>query len=148
MLLIEYPKCSTCQKANKYLKSKNFNYKFRNIVIDKLNVNELDRLIQKSGKDINKFFNTSGLKYKELKLKDKIKTMSYEKEPDEVAMLDKQIEFVADVFHVSSDDIWEGLDAATGALKIKHIFEQILGVEELEKEEEKKMAKMMKYMQK
>ena len=56
MLLIEYPKCSTCQKANKYLKSKNFKYKFRNIVIDKLNVNELDRLIQKSGKDINKFF--------------------------------------------------------------------------------------------
>ena len=76
MLLFEYPKCSTCQKAKKYLESKNFNYKIRNIVIDKLNVNELDRLIQKSGKDINKFFNTSGLKYKELKLKDKIQTMS------------------------------------------------------------------------
>ena len=78
MLLFEYPKCSTCQKAKKYLESKNFNYKSRNIVIDKLNVYELDRLIQKSGKDINKFFNTSGLKYKELKLKDKIQTMSYE----------------------------------------------------------------------
>lgn len=78
MLLFEYPKCSTCQKAKKYLESKNFNYKIRNIVIDKLNVYELDRLIQKSGKDINKFFNTSGLKYKELKLKDKIQTMSYE----------------------------------------------------------------------
>ena len=78
MLLFEYPKCSTCQKAKKYLESKNFNYKIRNIVIDKLNVNELNRLIQKSGKDINKFFNTSGLKYKELKLKDKIQTMSYE----------------------------------------------------------------------
>lgn len=78
MLLFEYPKCSTCQKAKKYLEFKNFNYKSRNIVIDKLNVYELDRLIQKSGKDINKFFNTSGLKYKELKLKDKIQTMSYE----------------------------------------------------------------------
>ena len=78
MLLFEYPKCSTCQKAKIYLESKNFNYKIRNIVIDKLNVNELNRLIQKSGKDINKFFNTSGLKYKELKLKDKIQTMSYE----------------------------------------------------------------------
>ena len=75
MLLFEYPKCSTCQKAKKYLESKNFNYKSRNIVIDKLNVYELDRLIQKSGKDINKFFNTSGLKYKELKLKDKIQTI-------------------------------------------------------------------------
>ena len=80
MLLFEYPKCSTCQKAKKYLEFKNFNYISRNIVIDKLNVNELDRLIQKSGKDINKFFNTSGLKYKELKLKDKIQTMSYEEE--------------------------------------------------------------------
>ena len=78
MLLFEYPKCSTCQKAKKYLESKNFNYKSRNIVIDKLYVYEIDRLIQKSGKDINKFFNTSGLKYKELKLKDKIQTMSYE----------------------------------------------------------------------
>ena len=78
MLLFEYPKCTTCQKANKYLKSKNYNYKVRNLVIDKLNVNELDRLIQKSGKDINKFFNTSGLKYKELKLKDKLPKMTYE----------------------------------------------------------------------
>lgn len=83
-----------------------------------------------------------------LKVKAELEKMANEKEPDEVAMLDKQIEFIADVFQVSSDDIWEGLDAATGALKIKNIFEQILGVEELEKEEEKKMAKMMKYMQK
>ena len=78
MLLLEYPRCSTCQKAKKYLESKNFNFGVRNIVIDKLNINELDRLIQKSGKDINKFFNTSGLKYRELKLKDRIQTMSYE----------------------------------------------------------------------
>ena len=78
MMLFEYPRCSTCQKAKKYLESKNFNFGVRNIVIDKLNINELDRLIQKSGKDINKFFNTSGLKYRELKLKDRIQTMSYE----------------------------------------------------------------------
>lgn len=78
MLLIEYPKCSTCQKAKKYLVSKNISFKTRHIVEEKLNQKELDRLIQKSGKDINKFFNTSGLKYRELKLKDKIQTMSYE----------------------------------------------------------------------
>ena len=78
MLLIEYPKCSTCQKAKKYLVSKNISFKTRNIVEEKLNQKELDRLIQKSGKDINKFFNTSGLKYRELKLKDRIQTMSYE----------------------------------------------------------------------
>ena len=78
MLLIEYPKFSTCQKAKKYLVSKNISFKTRHIVEEKLNQKELDRLIQKSGKDINKFFNTSGLKYRELKLKDKIQTMSYE----------------------------------------------------------------------
>lgn len=78
MLLIEYPKCSTCQKAKKYLDSKNIKYGDRNIVVDKLNKEELDKLIIKSQKDINKFFNTSGLKYRELKLKDKLPNMSYE----------------------------------------------------------------------
>ena len=78
MLLFEYPRCSTCQKAKKYLESKGFNFEVRNIVTDKLNADELDRLIKKSKKDINKFFNTSGLKYRELKLKDKIPTISYE----------------------------------------------------------------------
>lgn len=78
MLLIEYPKCSTCQKAKNYLVSKKIAFETRNIVEEKLNQKELHRLIQKSGKDINRFFNTSGLKYRELKLKDKIKTMSYE----------------------------------------------------------------------
>ena len=78
MLLIEYPKCSTCQKAKKYLDSKNIKYGDRNIVVDKLNKEELDKLIKKSQKDINKIFNTSGLKYRELKLKDKLPNMSYE----------------------------------------------------------------------
>ena len=78
MLLIEYPKCGTCQKAKKYLDSKNIKYGDRNIVVDKLNKEELDKLIKKSQKDINKFFNTSGLKYRELKLKDKLPNMSYE----------------------------------------------------------------------
>ena len=78
MLLIEYPKCSTCQKAKKYLDSNNINYNVRNIVEEKLNKKELDKLIQKSGKDINNFFNTSGLKYRELKLKNKLQNMSYE----------------------------------------------------------------------
>ena len=78
MLLIEYPKCSACQKAKKYLVSKNIGFKTRHIVEEKLNQKELDRLIQKSGKDINNFFNTSGLKYRELKLKNKLQNMSYE----------------------------------------------------------------------
>ena len=78
MLLIEYPKCSTCQKAKKYLDSKEVDYCVRNIVEEKVDIKELDKLIHKSQKDINKFFNTSGIKYRELKLKDKIPNMSYE----------------------------------------------------------------------
>lgn len=78
MLLIEYPKCSTCQKAERFLRSNNFDFNIRNIVEEKLNKEELDKLIKKSKKDVNKFFNTSGLKYRELGLKHKIEHMSYD----------------------------------------------------------------------
>lgn len=76
MLFIEYPKCSTCKKAKKYLDDNNIDYIDRNIVIDNPTVNELTKWIKISGKDINKFFNTSGLKYRDLNLKDKLKIMS------------------------------------------------------------------------
>lgn len=65
-------------KSKKLFSFKKIAFETRNIVEEKLNQKELHRLIQKSGKDINRFFNTSGLKYRELKLKDKIQTMSYE----------------------------------------------------------------------
>lgn len=78
MLFIEYPKCSTCQKARKFLESKKLKFESRNIVQERLNKEELDKIIKMSGKDINKFFNTSGLKYRELGLKDKIKEILYD----------------------------------------------------------------------
>lgn len=65
-------------ESKKLFNFKKIAFETRNIVEEKLNQKELHRLIQKSGKDINRFFNTSGLKYRELKLKDKIQTMSYE----------------------------------------------------------------------
>lgn len=65
-------------ESKKIFTFKKIAFETRNIVEEKLNQKELHRLIQKSGKDINRFFNTSGLKYRELKLKDKIQTMSYE----------------------------------------------------------------------
>lgn len=82
MLFIEYPKCSTCCKAKKFLDSNNVTYTDRDIVCDKLSSSELDNLIKKSKKDINKFFNTSGIKYRELKLKDKLLNMSYSEKLD------------------------------------------------------------------
>ena len=78
MLFIEYPNCSTCQQARKFLGSNYFKFESRNIVLEKLNTEELDKIIKKSKKDINKFFNTSGLKYRELGLKNKLKEMSYD----------------------------------------------------------------------
>ena len=73
---IEYPKCSTCKKAKKFLDEHNLQYEDRHIVENKLNKEELSSLYQKSGLPLKKFFNTSGLKYRELNLKDKLPTMS------------------------------------------------------------------------
>lgn len=76
MLFINYPKCSTCKKAKEYLDSRNISYIDRNIKEDNPTIEELEKYIKLSGKDINKFFNTSGILYRELRLKDKLKTMS------------------------------------------------------------------------
>lgn len=75
-LFIEYPKCSTCQKAEKWLKENKIEYEKRNIVEENPNKEELKKWIKQSGKEIKKFFNTSGLKYKELNLKEKLLTMN------------------------------------------------------------------------
>ena len=78
MLLILYPKCSTCKKAESYLKSHHISYDIRDIVLNTPSYEELKRYIELSGKDIQKFFNTSGLKYRELGLKDILKDMTDE----------------------------------------------------------------------
>lgn len=77
-IFIEYPKCSTCKKARKWLEENQIDFIDRNIVIDTPTVEELTKWIQISGQEIKKWFNTSGLKYKELKLKDKLMTMTDE----------------------------------------------------------------------
>lgn len=73
-----YSKCSTCQKALKYLDEKKINYIKRDLKEDKPDYDLLKKLVELSKLDINKFFNTSGKLYRELNLKDKLKTMSYE----------------------------------------------------------------------
>lgn len=78
MLFIEYPKCSTCKKAKKYLDDLNIKYTDRDIKLDNPNKSELKAWISKSDLDISRFFNTSGIKYRELNLKDKLKNMSYD----------------------------------------------------------------------
>ena len=75
-LFIEYPKCSTCQKAKKWLDENKIEYVDRNIVTETPTKDELKKWITKSGLDVRKFFNTSGMKYRELNIKEKIKDMS------------------------------------------------------------------------
>ncbi len=75
-IFIEYPKCSTCKKAKKWLEENNIEFVDRNIVTDTPTKEELSKWIERNGQDIKKWFNTSGLKYKELNLKNKLVSMS------------------------------------------------------------------------
>ena len=78
MLFIEYPKCSTCKKARKHLESIGADFESRHIVEDNPTEEELREWIDLSGYPVKKFFNTSGMKYRELSLKDKLPEMSDE----------------------------------------------------------------------
>ena len=75
-LFIEYPKCSTCQKAKKWLEQNNIEFDDRHILENNPTKEELKKWIKQSGYDIKKFFNTSGMKYKELNLKEKLPNMT------------------------------------------------------------------------
>ena len=77
-LFIQYPKCGTCRKAKKYLEEQGHEFQDRHIVDVPPTKEELRDFLAKSGLEIKKFFNTSGNKYKELGLKDKLKAMSEE----------------------------------------------------------------------
>ena len=76
MLFLQYPKCSTCQKAKKWLDGHQIKYTDRHIVEDNPTYDELKEWYGKSGLPLKKFFNTSGMLYKEMQLKDKLGTMS------------------------------------------------------------------------
>ena len=78
MIFLEYPKCSTCQKAKKFLDENKIKYQDRNIKTENPSVSELKEWYQKSGLELKKFFNTSGLVYKSLNLKEKLKEMTEE----------------------------------------------------------------------
>ena len=74
-LFIQYPKCSTCQKAKQWLEDHGVSYTARHIVEENPTEQELSQWIARSGLPIKRFFNTSGLLYKSLELKDKLPTM-------------------------------------------------------------------------
>ena len=84
MIFIEYPKCSTCQKAKKWLDAHEITYEDRHIVENNPTMDELKTWIERSGLEVKRFFNTSGMKYRELGLKDKLPGMG---EAEQLALL-------------------------------------------------------------
>ena len=80
MIFICYPKCSTCQKAKKWLDENRIEYTERHIVEENPTYEELKSWYTRSGLPLKKFFNTSGMLYKEMQLKDKLLDMSEEEQ--------------------------------------------------------------------
>lgn len=80
MLFLEYPPCSTCKKARKWLDQNNLTYTSRHIKEENPTYEELKQWLESSGLPVKKFFNTSGLLYKSMELKDKLPSMSVEEQ--------------------------------------------------------------------
>ena len=101
MLFICYPKCTTCKKAQKWLDDNAVEYTLRNIKEENPTAQELGLWHARSGKELRKFFNTSGLLYKSMELKNKLPEMSAEQMYSLLAtdgMLVKRPLLVADDF--------------------------------------------------
>ena len=84
MTFICYPKCTTCQKAKRWLDENQITYDLRDIKLENPTYDELSAWYQRSGLPLKKFFNTSGVVYKELKLSSKLPTMT---EEEQIALL-------------------------------------------------------------
>ena len=104
-VFIEYPKCSTCKKAKKWLEDNNIIFEERNIIEETPTEKELADWIKKNGNDIKKWFNTSGLKYRELNLKEKLDKMTDE---DKIKLLASDGMLIKRPLLVSDKGIFNG----------------------------------------
>ena len=101
MKVYHYPKCTTCKRALKWIDEKGVEVEKKHIVEETPSKEELREIYKKSGLELKKFFNTSGIKYKEMGLKDKLKDMSEEEQLDLLAsngMLIKRPILIGDDF--------------------------------------------------
>jgi len=80
MIFVCYPKCSTCQKAQKWLDQRQAAYTLRDIKLENPDAGELRAWQERSGKPLKSFFNTSGLLYRSLNLKDRLPSMTEEEQ--------------------------------------------------------------------
>ncbi|MEG1620530.1 MAG: arsenate reductase family protein [Oscillospiraceae bacterium] len=111
MTILCYPKCSTCKKAVQWLENNNINFTYRDIALNNPTSAELKSWHKLSTFELKKFFNSSGLKYKELDLKDKIQSMPEEEQYNLLAtdgMLVKRPIIVGEDFILIGfkEDIW------------------------------------------
>lgn len=116
MLFIEYPKCSTCQKAKKWLDDRGISYMDRHIKEQNPTSEELKKWQAMSGLPLKKFFNTSGLLYKSMQLKDKLPTMT---EEEQFALLATDGMLVKRPLVIGDDFVIIGFKEAEWAEKLK-----------------------------
>lgn len=116
MLFIYYPKCSTCQKAKKWLKENGAEFEERHILEQNPTEEELADWVKKSGFAAKKFFNTSGRKYKELQLKDKLPDMS---EEEKIKLLSTDGMLVKRPLLITENQIFAGFKEKEWELLIK-----------------------------
>lgn len=105
---LQYPACSTCQKAKKWLTENEIEYTNRLIVEENPTADELKAWIQRSGLPLKRFFNTSGLVYKELKLSEKLSSMS---EEEQITLLSSNGKLVKRPLLVADDFVLVGFKA-------------------------------------
>lgn len=116
MLFIEYPKCTTCKKAKKWLDENGISYIDRHIKEENPTAEELKEWHKRSGLPLKKFFNTSGMLYKEMQLKDKLPEMA---EEEQYALLASDGMLVKRPLIVADDFILPGFKEAEWAEKMK-----------------------------
>lgn len=116
MLFLQYPPCSTCQKAKKWLDTQGITYEDRHIKENNPSYEELKAWYEKSGLPLKKFFNTSGLLYKSLGLKDKLPAMT---EEEQLKLLATDGMLVKRPIAVGEDFVLTGFKEADWATKMK-----------------------------
>lgn len=109
MLFLCYPKCTTCQKAKKWLDQRHIEYTERHIAEENPNYDELKEWYKQSGLPLKKFFNTSGMLYRENQLKDKLPSMS---EDEQLKLLATNGMLVKRPMVISEDKVFVGFKEA------------------------------------
>ena len=116
MTFLCYPKCTTCKKAQKWLDENQIAYDFRDIKEVNPTRNELETWYKASGLPLKKFFNTSGLQYKALNLKDKLPTMT---EDEQLNLLSTDGMLVKRPLYITEDIVLVGFKEAEWEAKLK-----------------------------